>query len=746
MAMETTAIAPGPLDRIFAQGVLTGSPDDRLLDRFLADRDGDAFAALVARHGPMVLRVALGTLRNPSDAEDTFQATFLILVQRASSLRGRPDLGGWLFRVAHRVALRANAVAARRQKREQAVARTTAMISANESAESDDLAQAVHAAIAALPEALRSAVLLCDLRGIPQRNAAIALKTSERTLRRRLVRARDRLKPQFERQGLAFDAAILAIRSGGAATVVPHSWSDAVVRAAPGHAAASASASVLVGAVRRGEIYRLLTCSVISFMTVVLAMVAGFGAMAVPPMKVPATGQAAVHNAPKKLEQEAVSITVSGKATDAEGKPVAGATVHLVSANFDGAPIGTATTDADGSYRFADAPLPLWHNHNTLPQGTFEVFATAPGHGFAWQGIKLYVPRPRPPELNDVIEGYNFFERDPLVMDLTLPRRGFLAGRVVDERRRPIVGASIRILCCDYLDYAGKETHTSTRMFGAINAAPAAMTTTRTDQEGRFHLDGLPAECGFYLRIENPSSAPRTLHAATTERPAAAFDYPHDSIQDRTERPTVHTGPILIVLDRARRVAVKTVIVGTKDPAAGIEVMAWQGDVGSSASGVSDADGRLELRLPPGEYDILAHRKTGESRGIYIRSKLSVAAEPSEQDFELSIDLGCVVNLEVIDADTRQGLPGVTFWSTTNPAGNNPRSVTSTHDFMDNPVNPVSDARGRLRAVMPPGETTFSVMHSPPPPGYQPSREQQRVTLRAGKAATVRFELRRAGP
>src|SRR3954453_23888841 len=105
--------------RLLREGTLTTLPDDRLLDRFLDQEDEDAFAALVARHGPMVLRACLDVLRDPSDAEDAFQAAFLTLVRRAGSIRGRDSLGGWLRRVARRCAFRVNADALRRRRRQQ---------------------------------------------------------------------------------------------------------------------------------------------------------------------------------------------------------------------------------------------------------------------------------------------------------------------------------------------------------------------------------------------------------------------------------------------------------------------------------------------------------------------------------------------------------------------------------------------------------------------------------------------------
>src|SRR5271155_3637149 len=115
MAIKTLGAAMGPIKRLLAGGTITGCSDAQLLERFASGHDAAAFEALVALHGPMVLGVCRGILRDPNDAEDAFQATFLILVQKSSTLRRHEALGPWLYRVAHRVAIRANAVAARRR-------------------------------------------------------------------------------------------------------------------------------------------------------------------------------------------------------------------------------------------------------------------------------------------------------------------------------------------------------------------------------------------------------------------------------------------------------------------------------------------------------------------------------------------------------------------------------------------------------------------------------------------------------
>ncbi len=110
--------------RLFTEGTLASLSDAQLLERFAAGRDGEAFAAIVVRHGTMVLSVCQSALgpRDTSDAEDAFQATFLVLVRRAGTFPVHGSLAGWLYRVARRVARQARVEAARRRTRERAIA------------------------------------------------------------------------------------------------------------------------------------------------------------------------------------------------------------------------------------------------------------------------------------------------------------------------------------------------------------------------------------------------------------------------------------------------------------------------------------------------------------------------------------------------------------------------------------------------------------------------------------------------
>src|SRR5580704_16032279 len=174
------------IDRLFGTGTVAGLSDAQLLGRFRTQRDEAAFVGLVARHGPMVLTVCRGVLRDPHAAEDAFQATFLILVRKAGTLWVRDSVAGWLHRVAHRVALQARADAVRRRARERETGEA-ALVQGDEQGPHEELRALLHAEIGRLPDRLRLPVVLCDLEGLTRDQAAERLRWTEGALRGRLV-------------------------------------------------------------------------------------------------------------------------------------------------------------------------------------------------------------------------------------------------------------------------------------------------------------------------------------------------------------------------------------------------------------------------------------------------------------------------------------------------------------------------------------------------------------------------------
>jgi RNA polymerase sigma factor (sigma-70 family) len=174
VAIRTNGTVLRQLQTLFDLGSIGDLTDGQLLERFTTNGDESAelaFAALVERHGPMVLRVCRNALVDPNDAQDAFQVTFLVLVRKARSLWVRDSLGPWLHRVACRVASRARASAARRRsyERRAAESRPALMFPPDDW---KDVCSILHEEIDRLPERCRVPVVLCDLEGLTHEQAA----------------------------------------------------------------------------------------------------------------------------------------------------------------------------------------------------------------------------------------------------------------------------------------------------------------------------------------------------------------------------------------------------------------------------------------------------------------------------------------------------------------------------------------------------------------------------------------------
>ena len=180
--------------------------DGQLLDSFVARRDEGAFEALVRRHGPMVLGVARRVVGNAADAEDIFQATFLVLVRKAASVRPRETLANWLYGVAYRTALKVRSTAARRRAKERQMARPQAP----EEGVSEELLRLLDKELSRLPDKYRLPVVLCDLEGRPRKQVARQFAIPEGTLSSRLATARRLLAKRLARYGLAVSGGALA--------------------------------------------------------------------------------------------------------------------------------------------------------------------------------------------------------------------------------------------------------------------------------------------------------------------------------------------------------------------------------------------------------------------------------------------------------------------------------------------------------------------------------------------------------
>jgi RNA polymerase sigma factor (sigma-70 family) len=245
MARERDGTTRRCLRTLFGVGTMTGLTDGQLLERF-ADGRGEAaefaFSALIERHGPMVLRTCRAILRGDHEAEDAFQATFLVLVIKAGSFWVQDSLGPWLHRVACRIAVRAKSAADRRRETERRAAEMARSSRGDEDRE--ELGPILHAEIDRLPSRHRIPVVLCDLEGRTYEEAARHLGCPIGTIKSRLARGRERLRGRLVRRGLA--PAVGAFGTVLFAGEVPAALVESTSRAA---AARALTAGVVPGSV-----------------------------------------------------------------------------------------------------------------------------------------------------------------------------------------------------------------------------------------------------------------------------------------------------------------------------------------------------------------------------------------------------------------------------------------------------------------------------------------------------------------
>jgi RNA polymerase sigma factor (sigma-70 family) len=197
------------LRRVSESTTVNELKDGQLIELFLRERNESAFAALVHRHGPMVFGVCRRFLPRVHDAEDAFQATFLVLARRAASIQARENVGNWLYGVAYRVAIKARAFYWKQQKREKQVAQ----LPDRERTEPtwDDVKAVVDDELSKLPANFRRVLVLCDLEGHTQQEAGKQLGIPEGTISSRLTRGRKLLAARLTRRGVALSAGGLAV-------------------------------------------------------------------------------------------------------------------------------------------------------------------------------------------------------------------------------------------------------------------------------------------------------------------------------------------------------------------------------------------------------------------------------------------------------------------------------------------------------------------------------------------------------
>jgi RNA polymerase sigma factor (sigma-70 family) len=399
MAVRRAGAFAQPIRTLFRVGAVGGLADRQLLDRFaIGDREAAeaAFRALVERHGPMVLRACRVVLENPHDAEDAFQATFLILARQAGSIRDRDSVASWLHKIAWRIAAHGRAAAARRREIERQGARPVAQPSVDP--ERRILDTILHEELIRLPEKYRKPIVLCYLEGLTHDGAAEQLGWPVGTVRGRLARARDLLRRRLTRRGVTAPAALAGVgwlsATSPAAAAVPAALGDAtvevVLQVTSGRSIATA-VSAEVAAMTEGA-SRILALSRWKTLAAMLLLVGAIGIGSglalgrpsavqrpLPQAEHPTQSSSAQDQATAESKQPAIrdvggerpssqplaeaqhDVAIERAVVDDQGKPVAGAEVVIdVPVPWSGKlepVVVRATTDAEGRFRFVAPSL-----------------------------------------------------------------------------------------------------------------------------------------------------------------------------------------------------------------------------------------------------------------------------------------------------------------------------------------------------------------------------------------------------
>jgi RNA polymerase sigma factor (sigma-70 family) len=538
----------------------TATPQDRtdgqLLEQFLAAGEESAFAALVRRHGPMVLGVCRRVLRDRHAAEDAFQATFLVLLRRARFLDRRGSVAGWLYTVAYHVALRARADAARRQRQQRGLPRPP---EAGPSAGAGwaDLQPILDEELQRLPETYRAAVLLCYVEGKSNAEAARLLGWPVGTVKGRLARARSLLHDRLIRRGVTLSAGLLgAALAGNAAAALSATLLHATLRnALPGAATGSAAAVALAeGALRTMYPAKLKT---IAALLLVGLVAFGVGASTHPAQAqrqvegqlqgAPAAGKAmpkrpALKFPPggfkgKRLNKDD-ELALAGRVLGPDGQGHAGADVAVVAWRPKRAgetPRVLARARTDGEGKFA-----LKARRPTAEEYAAVAVVSAPGFGLAWHATLPDTKAEIRLQPEEVVRGRLIdLQGQPAAgVRLVMTRVG--TGRALDGRKY--------ILRSDSLDLDGDFSYWIEMGFndgsrvdpqprvedrGSWRAAsspdvlalpepaaglpgwPAAVTT---DAEGRFVLRGVPRGRAVGLRVRDPRFALQMVDIPAPEK------------------------------------------------------------------------------------------------------------------------------------------------------------------------------------------------------------------------------------
>jgi RNA polymerase sigma factor (sigma-70 family) len=486
--MSSSALAAGVrhLRSVVATQCRHEESDEQLLNDFAVRRDESAFAALVRRHGPMVLGVCRRVLGHVQDAEDVFQAAFLVLARRAGGVRDKAALASFLHGTAYRLALSARRAAARRRKHE---AQAPARPMDNPSSELlwREVQTLLDEEIARLPDAYRNVFILCCLESLSRAETAQRLELKEGTVSSRLTEARKRLQKRLARRGVELTALLAA----GGLTAETASALPLVLLTRTTRAAISPAVAVLG---KNGPM--ILSAGKVKLATalvVAASLLTGAGlwlsarpqAAAVPPAEPPASASTKPKATPPRNEA-AKTVEIKGRVLGADGKPKAGAKLRLLATGNKVETLGTTTEEG----RFTVA----------VPKDPKDRFLIADAAGAGLDFLELGSLKPDKP------------------VEFRLVKDRAIRGKVVNTEGKPVAGVRVTVFSIgvyannsmDSFLTAWKKRHFMSGLPGGVKSiwdGAEPLFTATTDAQGRFTFHGAGSERLVRLRLRGSGIA-----------------------------------------------------------------------------------------------------------------------------------------------------------------------------------------------------------------------------------------------
>ena len=664
MSTTTMGGALRHLRDLFGEGTVVGLTDGQLLARYVDRQDGPAFAALVARHGPMVLGACRAILKHEHDVEDAFQATFLVLARRAASVRDGDALAGWLHRVAYHAAVRVKVDVRRRLEREiEFLAKVTSERKEAGPTALSEIQTIVHEEINRLPDQGRLAVVLCDLQGLTYEQAAYRLHCTVPALRCRLAKARKRLRDRLTRRGMAPGAQALGALMPSPAVAVPVAWTWSVVSTAT-----AGRASVIVASLSRLVIRSLFEVRLViaSLALLVSAVAVSAGVFAIgaighdepkPAPRAPSSARASAAELPGGKDTEPPAISpqsireLRGRVVGPDAQPVPGAVLRAgwqFNNDRDDQPEPDTISGPDGRFvlriRRPRRDSTMLYG---IPMAPW-VVASAPGFGVGGALVS-----DRPGASGELI--VRLVDDGPPI-----------EGRILNLEGRPVPDARIEVGRIWYAkdgnlgDLIEKNRAGAVRdIWNGLKEIQATIATT-TDSEGHFRLTGIGRDQVADMLVSGSTIATtRLLAMSRNASEAQCFDrWPETTtIVFHAPRFTHVAAPIKPIEGVLRDKDTGRPIAGMKLRASVVDKKSSVIHPALGVEAITDANGRYRLSGLPkaAEYRIFVEPGPGLP---YIKARFVAGAGSYGLDpvtFDIKLKRGIVVRGRVTDKAT--GLP-----------------------------------------------------------------------------------------